>query len=164
MLERLRKLEAAREFIEEFEHPMILTRGPMVVAVNEAWISAFGYSRETIEGRHYLGFMPVEERARMARRAELRDRDPGKVAISPMTTLALRADGTSTVVHVQPTVLPTDDGPPLVLNLLFAAAERDPEIELAELLVATSTSLARARTVIEVRQFALRQARRRRGT
>jgi len=157
MLERLRSLEVARDFIEEFGHPMIVTRGPLVLAVNEAWISAFGYSRESVEGRPYLTFFPVEERARMARRAELRAREPGKHPISNLTTLALKADGTSTVVHVQPTVLPTDDGPPMVLNLVYAMPERDPELELAELLVATSTSLARARTVDEVRQFAVSQ-------
>jgi two-component system, NtrC family, sensor histidine kinase HydH len=71
--------------------------------------------------------------------------------------LALKADGSSTIVHVQPTVLPTEEGPPLVLNLLYATSERSPEFELTELLVATSTALARARTVLEVRQFAVRQ-------
>jgi PAS domain S-box-containing protein len=157
MLERLRSLGEIRGFIEEFPHPMIVTRGPLVVSANEAWLSAFGYIRERVEGGPYLDFMPVEERTRLARRAALRDGGPSKVPFSRMTTLALKADGTSTVVHVQPTVLSSDETAPLVLSLVFAMPERDPEIELAELLVATSTSLAKARTVAEVRRFAVTQ-------
>jgi PAS domain S-box-containing protein len=155
MLERLASPEALKELIRDFAYPVVVTRGPMVVAVNEAWLSFMGYGRDQIEGRPYVEFMPPEERARITQRAELRAKNPGSIPFVPMTSLALKADGRSTIVHVAPTAIPARDGEPFVLNLIFVLPERDAEIELAELLVATSSHLAGARTVPDVRRAAV---------
>jgi PAS domain S-box-containing protein len=157
MLERLGSVEAIKEFVADFAYPIVVTRGPIVVAVNDAWISIIGFPREQVEGQPYFHFMPPEERQRLIQRETLRMKQPDKIPFSQMTSLALKADGRSTIVHVQPTVLPAAEGERYVINFLFVVPERDAEIELAELLVATSTSLAKARTDVEVRQFAVRQ-------
>ena len=155
MLERLASPEALRELIGDFDCPVVVTRGPLVVAVNEAWLSVMGYPRDQIEGRPYVEFMPPEENTRIMRRAQLRSKNPGTIPFVPMTSLALKADGSATIVHVAPTAIPTGDGEPFVLNLLFVVPERDAEIELAELLVATSSHLVGARTVPDVRRSAV---------
>ncbi len=155
MLDRLASLDALKEFVGAFQYPIVVTRGRWVVAVNEAWLSVLGYRRDQVEGRPYVDFMPPEEHARITRRAQLRSKQPGNVPFVSMTSLALKADGGSTVVHVQPTAIPTTDGDPFVVNVLFVVPERDAEIELAELLVATSSHLVSARTVLEVRRSAV---------
>lgn len=155
MLERVGELDAMKQFIAEFKYPIIVTRGATVVAVNDSWLSIFGYEPDAVVGRTYFHFMPPEERTRMMERTALRARAGGTMSFAAMTSLALKADGRATVVHVQPTVVKAVDGEPFVVNFLFVVPERDEEIELAELLVATSTCLASARTILEVREFAV---------
>src|SRR4051812_49794555 len=104
MLDRVGSLEALKSFICSFQYPMVVTGGRLVVAVSEPWLAILGYRREEVEGRPYFDFMPPEERSRIARRAELRATRPEAVPFTPMTSLALKANGRSTVVHVQPTV------------------------------------------------------------
>src|SRR4051812_29579028 len=106
MLDRVGSLEALKDFIGAFGYPMVVTRGRVVVAVNEPWLAILGYRREEVEGHPYLDFVPPEERSRIARRADLRATRPEAVPFTSMTSLALKANGRSTVVHVQPTVIP----------------------------------------------------------
>lgn len=124
MLERLGGLDELKQFIATIQHPVVITRGPLIVGVNDAWVAILGYRRDQIEGRPYLDFVPPEERTRLEQRAALHDRTPDKLSFSSMTSLALRADGGSTVLHVQPTVIPSSDGQPFILNfpLPFARA------------------------------------------
>lgn len=157
MLDRLGSLDAIREFIGSFSYPIVVTRGRLVEAVNDAWIDVFGFTRDQVEGHPWLDFMPPEERTRLDQRATLREQAPTKMPIASLTSIALKADGHSTLVHVRPSVIPVPEGPPFVLTFLFVAPDRDDEIELAQLLVAASSSLAKARTVIEVRQLAASQ-------
>lgn len=153
MLERLGSLEAVRAFAYDFAHPITVTRGLTIVVANDAWLAVLGYRRDEVEGRSYLEFMPPEAQSRLRHRAEIRSKlgDP----LLPTTSLAVRKDGRSTVVHITPTKIPMPEGDSLILSMLFVVPERDAEIELAELLVATASRVVGARTVRDVRERAV---------
>jgi PAS domain S-box-containing protein len=153
MGERFRSLEDIRSFADCLSCPVLVTRGRLILAANDAYLAVIGYPREKIEGRSYLDFIPPEERARLERRAVLRAQ--GLVPPARLTSLVVKADGTSSIVHVEPTVIPTTEGDPFILNMVFVLPDRDAEIELAELLVSVSSRLAGVRSVLDVRKVAV---------
>jgi PAS domain S-box-containing protein len=123
MLARLGSLDEVRGFIDVLACPVVVTRGAQIVAVNDAWLAVIGFPRDEVEGHPYMEFVPPEERARVARGVELRAE--GVRRPMRLTSLAVKADGTSTIVHVEPTVVPSAAGEPFIVNFVFVVPERD---------------------------------------
>ncbi|HZI12805.1 MAG TPA: ATP-binding protein [Myxococcus sp.] len=144
-----------RALIEPYGNPMMAVVGGRVSAVNAAWLTMLGLSREQVEGHPVMNFVQPEERSRLAERYQLLEAgaplDPGtQVYQFPC------AGGVTREVALHATRVPLEAGGEALLINCLPMREGPPELSVAERLVETSASLVTAHSEDAVRRVALR--------
>jgi|GEM_PF-919284 len=149
--------EALRELIERFDNPMVVARGGLNVAVNEALVRIYGYSREELEQAAWSTTLVPEERARMGEAsAQLRMQGLIRGRFSfPVVTRT--RDGRSLRTQVQVQLFPAADGKePYSLTNILVLGEQPREVEQFGLLVEIALSLTWERSQEGIRAATVR--------
>lgn len=140
-----------RELIECFTHPLVLTRFGKLLAVNQAVVNLFGYSKERIEGRPFGDFVPAEDRRRLTDRDAKSREKTGPANTEQLQALAYGPDGKLLNLDVVPNIFPADDGgEPFAAVSIFKIEEKQRQLDLSQLLVEISASLVGRLTEGEV--------------
>lgn len=150
-------VDALRDLIERFDNPMVIARGGINIAVNEALLRIYGYPRAELEQATWNQTLAPEERARMGdASAQLRMRGLVRGHFSfPVVTRT--RDGRSLRTQVQVQLLPAaDGGDPYSLTNMLVLGEQPPEVEQFGLLVEIALSLTWERSQDGIRAATVR--------
>ena len=151
-----------RDIVAAIAQPALVTRGEIVVAVNEPWLRERGFRREDVEGHSLAERLQPAERGRLLERIRLPD--DGTSFATPLQTVATNADGTVAPVRACTSRLPTAEEPEYHLTIvipdappgLSAAFGREAFLLSAELMGAKSVDEVRERTTRAFERAALR--------
>ncbi len=138
-----------RAIVASMAHPVVATRGGIVVSVNDAWLEQRGFRREDIEGKSVMAFVQPEERDRLTQRTQL----PGEqVRLGlPLQTVATTADGRALPVRAYTSMFHASELPDYGLTEIFPETEEG-EFVFARELLALSAELINAASAEEVRE------------
>ncbi len=140
-----------REIVETIEHPMVVTRGDMLVIDNGVWLKERGYRREDVEGKPFANLLAIEERERLLQRARMPEKD--LVFDQPVHTIGRAADGSVVPIRSYTSRFPADTLPDYRVTLV--ARERGFDLAFGRELLTLTTELIGATSEREVRERAL---------
>jgi PAS domain S-box-containing protein len=144
-----------RELIELLDYPAAVSRGELLLAVNEALLRVLGHPREAMEGRPFMEFLPPEERRRqMAFSLAGKSGDP----VAPTSfTLGLSASGERLPFEISVSQVPSADpgDADYTLTSCMVVQEQRAELQLAERLGEISTALMSQRSDEAIRSSAV---------
>ncbi len=109
-----------RDIVSTIAQPALVTRGEIVVAVNEPWLRARGFRREDVEGHSLAERLRPEERERLLDLIHLPDERTSSA--TPLPTVATNADGTVVPVRAYTSRLPSAEGPDYHLTIVLPDA------------------------------------------
>jgi len=136
-----------RELAETIEHPVVVTRGMTLVAVNRAWLAERGFRREDIEGKPIAVLLAAEERERLMQRTRM---ESELVFHKPIETMSKTAEGGVLPIRSYTSRFPATEAPDFRLSLVVT--ERGFDMAFGRELLTLATELVGATAEDDVRQ------------
>ena len=140
--------QQVREIVAAFEHPAIVVRGERILAVNDAWLKQYGYTRERAEGAPITDMVTSPDRERIRERALLPD---DRVSFEkPLRTLAKTGTGATVPVRVYTSRFRATEGTDYRVALVLS--EPAAGVEPVFALLALSSDIIGAESQDDVRE------------